>query len=207
MKKKILCLLANVALIFSGGITLILCSSVSEVIQGEREKTGEKGDQGEKGDSPYVGDNGNWWVGEEYTGISAFGTQNIDGLSFHPLDDGTYGVSVGTADNLSSVSIPSQFNNKSVTKIIDAGFKGFKKLRSVNIPSTVSSIGESAFEDCSSLETVVVDDEEQNLTVIKTTRDYVVGGLDSAITVENDAFKSTIMFFCRKIYKYLFITT
>lgn len=26
---------------------------------------------GVKGDSPYIGDNGNWWVGEEDTGVSA----------------------------------------------------------------------------------------------------------------------------------------
>lgn len=34
---------------------------------------GEKGDPGKDGDTPYIGDNGNWWVGDEDTGVSAGG--------------------------------------------------------------------------------------------------------------------------------------
>ena len=38
---------------------------------------GLKGDKGEKGDTPYIGENGNWWIGDEDTGISASGGSNI----------------------------------------------------------------------------------------------------------------------------------
>ena len=34
---------------------------------------GEKGDKGEDGETPYIGDNGNWWINETDTGISASG--------------------------------------------------------------------------------------------------------------------------------------
>ena len=54
--------------------------------QGEKGDPGEQGPQGEKGDpgeagakgtdgtSPHIGENGNWWIGETDTGVSAGGT-------------------------------------------------------------------------------------------------------------------------------------
>ena len=41
---------------------------------GEKGEKGEKGDKGDKGDqglTPYIGTNGNWWIGENDTGVSA----------------------------------------------------------------------------------------------------------------------------------------
>ncbi len=31
-----------------------------------------KGDKGDPGDTPYIGDNGNWWVGDTDTGETIF---------------------------------------------------------------------------------------------------------------------------------------
>ena len=39
---------------------------------------GQKGDKGEKGDAPYVGVNGNWWVGSTDTGIPASSVQEYE---------------------------------------------------------------------------------------------------------------------------------
>ena len=39
-------------------------------IQGEQ---GPQGEPGKKGDTPYIGENGNWWVGTKDTGVYASG--------------------------------------------------------------------------------------------------------------------------------------
>ena len=51
--------------------------------------------------------------------------------------------------SLTSINIPS-----SVTSIGDGAFLGCRSLTSINIPSSVTSIGESAFEDCPSLTSI-----------------------------------------------------
>lgn len=73
--------------------------------RGERGEQGPKGDQGEKGDrgdpgpagtdgspgpagadgkTPYIGTNGNWWIGTTDTGVSASGGGSAAGVdSFH----------------------------------------------------------------------------------------------------------------------------
>ncbi|MCQ2399429.1 MAG: leucine-rich repeat domain-containing protein, partial [Clostridia bacterium] len=66
---------------------------------------------------------------------------NPQGLEFCLKDDGTYGVSVGSAKNLSNVVIPSKYKGKAVTEINDSAFEGNKKLTSVTIPDSVTTIG------------------------------------------------------------------
>ena len=39
-------------------------------LKGEKGDQGERGPQGESGDTPYIGQNGNWWVGETDTGFA-----------------------------------------------------------------------------------------------------------------------------------------
>lgn len=39
--------------------------------QGVQGIQGEKGDKGDPGDTPYIGDNGNWWIGETDTNVPA----------------------------------------------------------------------------------------------------------------------------------------
>lgn len=74
-------------------------------------------------------------------------------LSFHPLNDGTYGVKVGNAKELSDIVIPSEFNSGAVTKIMAEGFKDCGNLKNITIPSSVKSVEENAFNGCS-IETV-----------------------------------------------------
>lgn len=64
--------------------------------------TGEKGDKGDKGDTgndgltPYIGDNGNWWIGMADTGVKAQGNTGTDGQTPHIGDNGNWWV--GTTD-------------------------------------------------------------------------------------------------------------
>ena len=48
-------------------------------LQGIKGDKGDKGDPGEDGDTPYIGDNGNWWIGGVDTGIKAEGSDGSDG--------------------------------------------------------------------------------------------------------------------------------
>lgn len=150
-----------------------------------------KGEKGDKGDSPYVGPNGNWWVGENDTGISAYGNFDQNGLFYFLQDDGTYGVSVGSASNLSYISVPSVFNNKPVTRIVDYGFSGADSLRTISLPDTVNHIGKGAFAYCKNLTTVITNGMSPELTVIKTSKNYMVDGLSKSITVGMNAFIDT----------------
>ena len=67
--------------------------------------TGEKGDKGDKGDNgtagsdgltPYIGDNGNWWIGTMDTGVKAQGNIGTDGQTPHIGDNGNWWI--GTTD-------------------------------------------------------------------------------------------------------------
>lgn len=52
---------------------------------------GDKGDPGEDGDTPYIGDNGNWWIGGVDTGIKAEGSDGADGSDGSDGKDGQDG--------------------------------------------------------------------------------------------------------------------
>ena len=64
--------------------------------------TGEKGDKGDNGVSgsdgltPYIGDNGNWWIGTTDTGVKAQGNAGTDGQTPHIGDNGNWWI--GTND-------------------------------------------------------------------------------------------------------------
>ena len=48
---------------------------------------------------------------------------NEQGLDFYLLDDGTYGVGIGTAGLLKEITVPSTYNGKKVTKVVEKGFE------------------------------------------------------------------------------------
>ena len=73
MKKNIIKLFAILAMCFVIGGVLVACG------QGEKGDKGDKGDQGVAGLTPYIGSNGNWWVGETDTGVKAEGKDGQDG--------------------------------------------------------------------------------------------------------------------------------
>ena len=56
--------------------------------QGEK---GDKGDKGEDGLTPYIGANGNWWIGDQDTGVKAEGKDGVDGQPGTPGDKGDTG--------------------------------------------------------------------------------------------------------------------
>ena len=82
-------------------------------------------------------------------------------LDFSPLPDGTY--SVGGKSDLSleyveKIEIPSTYNGKAVTQIVQNGFNGVTSLKEIIIPNSITTVGENAFESCNNLIYNVKDD-------------------------------------------------
>ena len=63
--------------------------------------TAEKGDDGADGETPYIGDNGNWWIGDDDTGIKA---QGVDGSSGK---DGNNGKDAQSSLTVAAISLSS----------------------------------------------------------------------------------------------------
>ena len=45
--------------------------------KGDRGEKGDKGDKGADGLTPFIGENGNWWIGEKDTGVKAAADSSI----------------------------------------------------------------------------------------------------------------------------------
>ena len=58
-----------------------------------------KGDPGEDGDTPYIGSNGNWWIGTTDTGIKANGTDGSNGSDGKDGQDGEDGLTPNIGSN------------------------------------------------------------------------------------------------------------
>ena len=75
-------------------------------------------------------------------------------LDFHLLPDGTYSVG-GKSDlyleYIEKIEIPSTYNGKAVTQIVQNGFHGVSSLKEIVIPNSITAVGENAFEDCNNL--------------------------------------------------------
>ena len=61
---------------------------------GEDGKDGAPGTPGEDGETPYIGENGNWWIGDKDTGVKAEGQDGADGAPGAPGEDGAPGRGV-----------------------------------------------------------------------------------------------------------------
>ncbi|MBQ6701918.1 MAG: leucine-rich repeat domain-containing protein [Clostridia bacterium] len=91
------------------------------------------------------------------TGCGQEELEPTPGLEFYLLSDGTYAVYIGTADTSKVIVIPSEYCGEKVTAIADRGFI-YTDITSVVIPDSVTTIGDSAFEGCTSLTNITIPD-------------------------------------------------
>ena len=77
-------IVATLLILLLGVSTLCACGEVQTV-------QGEKGDDGADGKTPYIGENGNWWIGELDTGVKAAGTDGEKGDKGEPGEKGEQG--------------------------------------------------------------------------------------------------------------------
>ncbi len=86
---------------------------------------------------------------------SAADTLTYGDFNYTVLDDSTIQIKKYKGSG-GDVTIPSKINGKSVTSIGDYAFDGCSSLTSVTIPNSVTSIGNYAFLNCSSLTSVTI---------------------------------------------------
>ena len=91
-----------------------------------------------------------------------------------PSDVTSIGEYAFACSGLTSIEIPSK-----VTRIENGTFLGCGKLTNITIPSNVTAIGKEAFRDCSSLEKVIVQGENQNYS----SKDGVLFNKDKTIII------------------------
>lgn len=81
---------------------------------------------------------------------------NSDGIEYILNYDQTYSVkSIGTCSS-ETIIIPSEYEGKAVTAILDGAFKNCKSVKSIEVPDTVKVIGKGAFAGCAKLEKLVL---------------------------------------------------
>ena len=143
-------------------------------------KNGADGKDGNDGKTPYIGENGNWWIGTVDTGVRAEGGAATEPDYGNKIVGGSCGGNVVwmiTDKNILVIegkgSMTSYAAGKTpwveyatvieeivigegVTTIGNTAFYGFTSLESVKIPSSLLSIGEYAFFGCAKLSTVTV---------------------------------------------------
>ena len=100
--------------------------------------------------------------GEETTTTST----SKDSLSFSLSEDESYYI-VSGKDGLDydSLIIPESYKNKPVEEIKENAFKDNKTIKSVYIPSSISKIGDKAFENCEAIERVNISSLESWLKI------------------------------------------
>ena len=157
--KKILCMLVLILTVicvfascdFIKAPEITISDDGYWVINGEKTDVKAQGEKGEKGDK---GDNGD--------GATAT-NENPLGLAFFLKDDGTYAVEIGQAKYLSKIEIPATYKGKAVTEVGVFGNGGGigvanSVLKEITIPNSVTSIGNFAFDFCTSLTSVTIPD-------------------------------------------------
>lgn len=135
-------------------------------------KDGVNGTNGKDGVTPTIeiSDDGYWVINGEKSNIKATPQEavceNAQELSFYRQDDGTYLVASGTSKNLSEIVIPDTYKGEAVVGIYEKAFQPLKissssytayeksYLKSIVIPSSITTIGNNAFYYCSSLTTI-----------------------------------------------------
>ncbi len=126
-------------------------------IQGPQGEQGVQGPQGEQGNSPYIGANGNWWIGDIDTGVLAdFSADNrkiSDGLYFTTTTvNGKAGMVVYEYEGTDTeVVIPNYVGSVPVIGVDRDAFEDNTKITSVSLSKNTIWLDEYVFSDCTNL--------------------------------------------------------
>ena len=90
-------------------------------------------------------------------------TPETTNLDFFPLSDGTYGVKIGKSLYLEEIVIPTTYNNKAVTAIMESGFAGAINLKKITISNSITTVNNGAFAGCKNLVDVNIANHVTNI--------------------------------------------
>ena len=92
-------------------------------------------------------------------------TGESDGLrlNYEELEDGTIEITKFVDSTSTDIELPAVIDGKSVTSIGEGAFWNCTSLTSITIPDSVTSIEDSAFDGCSSLTNIVFSDNLTNI--------------------------------------------
>ena len=88
-----------------------------------------------------------------------------DGIIYALSDDGTYAMVVGLRGNITNIEIAAEYKGVPVTTICESAFIANDDIESVNIPDSVTSIGDRAFYACFGLVSVYIGDGLTNAEI------------------------------------------
>ena len=175
--KKLFSVILVLALLLTSIFTFTSCNDENTTQSEQSVVQGEKGEKGEDGKTPYIGENGNWWIGNKDTGVPVTTEVHVsdDGspFDFYLLPDDTYGIMAGKAKYMEEVVIPESYNGKSVTIILESAFHNSKNLKSITISNSIKTIDNNAFSSCPKLENITLG--------------------NSILTIGDSAFSSTLV--------------
>lgn len=81
---------------------------------------------------------------------------DIDYFKYRLLDNGNYAVNGYLSDGLTTATIPSMHNGKSVVAIDCNVFASKTDMKSISVPSSIQYIAEGAFAGCYALESIIL---------------------------------------------------
>lgn len=91
-------------------------------------------------------------------GFSACGKNgnDLDLFNFTLLEDDTYSISAGKAEQPEKITIPDNYQGKPVTVIKKEGFRKCKNLKEIAIGKNITSIDDYAFSECYGLTNLII---------------------------------------------------
>lgn len=87
-------------------------------------------------------------------------------LIYQKKIDGTLSVKGVTDPSVIICSIPAEYDGKTINTIEDGAFSGCHNLLGIEIPSTITHIGECIFDSCYNLSTIIVKEGNKNYQTI-----------------------------------------
>ena len=136
-------------------------------------------------------------------GFSPEESGGTEGIIYGFSDDGTYAMVLGYEGTEAEIEIAKSYNGLPVRCIVSRAFSGSKKITSVIIPGSVTSIGDEAFSDCSVLASVTIPDSVTSIgdeAFYGCTSSVYITDIEKWCNISFDSVSSNPLFYYGNLY-------